>query len=146
LHGLIGLGLRPQVDAEDIVAWGRGLGAYRADDDEAGDAGLGGGVEELDRPVAVQGELTLGPAARTRAGCEDRRVGAGDRVGDLLDRRLLEIADDGRRAPAADIATLVRIPDQADHLVTTFSKQTRQPQCDLPVGSGNRHDHRPSLP
>jgi hypothetical protein len=41
---------------------------------------------------------------------------------------------------------MVRITDQTDHVVSAIGKQTRKPQCDLPVGSRYRDDHRPSLP
>src|SRR5205807_7907589 len=106
---LVGPGLRPQVDAEHVVAVGRIFGANGADDRVALNAGLDRGLEQLDRAVAVHGELSGCTTARARTGSEHRRIGARDPAGDLPDRCMFEVADRRRRPVATDICGVVRI-------------------------------------
>jgi hypothetical protein len=70
-------------------------------------------MEQLDRPVAVDGELALGPAARSGPGREDHGIGAADRPGQLVGADPLQVADDGLAATGAQVVDVGRIADDA---------------------------------
>lgn len=97
-HGGVGFALGAQVDLKHVVGVRvEAVGPARRDDDVAANAGLHGRVGEQDRPVAVEGELALGPAVRPGPSGEHDGVGPGDGFGDHRVVVTLEVDDDGAR-------------------------------------------------
>src|SRR5438270_24516 len=72
--------------ADRIGAWGRMLGAHRADGHDAREGRGCGGLDQLDRSIAVHGELSLRAATGAGTGGEHSRVSALDRPGSLVGR------------------------------------------------------------
>src|SRR5947209_9856797 len=142
LHGGVGCRLRAEVHAENVVVvlGRRVLRPDRADDHE-GRRTIGGGVEQLDRSVAIHRELALGAAARAGAGGEHHCVGALHGGGDLLDACALEIADHWLGAGRLHVGGVLRVADQADHAVAASHQPGGQPHRDLPVCSCDGHQH-----
>src|SRR5437763_1019113 len=121
LHRPIGLRLRLQIHAEHLFACRRSLGAHRADDQVARRPGQARRFEQLDCTVAVHGQLARGSGAGTGAGGEHDRIGAIDRRCDLLGARLLEVTYRRRCALSTDLASVIWVPDQADHLLAALA-------------------------
>ena len=86
-HGGIGLGFGAQVDADDVVAVRRVLGADATQHHVMGRGGCR--LEQLDRTVAIHGEFSGRAAARSRAGRENDGVTSANRRRDLVDGRVL---------------------------------------------------------
>ena len=140
LHGGVRGRLGAQVDAEHVVVTRRVLGADRADD-HVGHRTFGGGLEQLDRPVAVNGELALGAAPGSGACGEHDSLGVLHRRGDLLDRRVLEVAHDRIGAGRLHVRGVSRVADQSDHAVAPSEQPGGQPHRDVPVCSCDCDQH-----
>jgi hypothetical protein len=138
----VGLGLRPQVHAEDVVALGRVLGSHRAHHHVALDAGRVCRFEQLDRAVAVHRQLALRTAAGSRAGGEHDRVRVRDRSHDLVCGGRFEVAQNWLAAIGPQLGGMVGVTDQATHPVTARNKALRQPSRDLSVPACDHDIHR----
>ena len=106
----VGLCLGAQVDAEDVVAVGRVLGADRTDHEVALDARPAGGLQQFERTVAMNGPLAPGAAAGTGAGGEHDGVRTGDHARDLDDAGVLDVADRGLGTVGAQVGGMSGLP------------------------------------
>jgi hypothetical protein len=88
-------------------------------------------MEQLDRPVAVDGELALGPAGWSGPGREDDGIGAADRAGQLVVADTLRVAEDGLAAIGAEVVDVNRIGDHAADAVAPRHEQAGEPPSDL---------------
>jgi hypothetical protein len=79
-------------------------------------------VEQLDGPVAIHGQLSLGAASRPRAGGEDDDIASAYRPCNLLDGGALEIACLRIHPGGANILGVAWVADQADDLVTALGQ------------------------
>jgi hypothetical protein len=138
----VGLRLGAQVDAEDVVAVGRCLGPDGAHHHVTLDPGGLGGLQQLDRPVAVERQLAPRAASGPGPGREDDRVGARDRARHVGDARLLEIEHDRLAAVLTQIGVMVGIADEAAHAVAAGDEQRCQAAGDLPVAACDHDVHR----
>ena len=105
-------------------------------------------MEQLDRPVAVDGELALGPAARSGPGREDHGIGAADRPGQFFRAGTLQVADDGFAAVGAEVVGVSWIPDHATDAVAPTDEQAGEAPGDLAVASDDDdvHGSQPQRP
>ena len=88
--------------------------------------------EQLTAPSRSIDPLRSGTAAGPGAGGEDDRVGAGDRLRELLRRRRLEVADHRLGAVGPVVVGVAGVADQATDPIATPGQQPRQPPGDLP--------------
>ena len=108
-------------------------------------AGLLGRVGEQPGGGPIDRVLACLPAARSRAGGEDRDIRTGKYAGHRRDIGLLGIEYGGLPAGRGQISLVIRVPHEPDHFVTVTTQQFGQPQSDLPMSTRNHDSHTPSL-
>jgi hypothetical protein len=102
-------------------------------------------IEQLDRTVTIHRKFSRRVATRSRAGCENDGVTSANRRGDLIDWRVLEIADLRNYAHCTQVFNLSWVANQSDDIVAAIDEQAREPGRDLPVRSRDCNSHGPSL-
>ena len=120
-----------------------GVRRDRGDHHVAARAGDFRRFDQEDGGAVVDRFLSLGARAWPGAGGEDDRVGAGDRVGELLGLGALEVDDDGLAASRGDVLGMGWVADEREDAVAALGEEPREEQSDLPVPTCDCHDHAP---
>jgi hypothetical protein len=93
-------------------------------------------LDQLHRAAVVHRLLARGPSG-TGASGEHHRIAAGDRRGDVLLDRLLQINHRRLGARSCHLVRVVGIADQGDDSVAALRQDPGETQGDLAVAAGN---------
>ena len=104
------------------------------------------GLADRWEPRAVDRQLALGAAARSRAGREDDGVRPLDRLGYLIRAGGLEVDQDRLGSVGAQVVDVLALADQPEDGVAARHQQPRQAARHLPVPACDRYVHAQSHP
>ena len=109
--------------------------APRRDLDESADPGDDRGLHRLHRPGVVDRAFALDAGARAGARAEDDDVAAGERDGELLGRRGLDVDERALAAETEDVFAVLVVAHDADEFVAPVVEHAHQLLGDFTVGT-----------
>ena len=90
---------------------------------------------------AIDGVFASDAAAGAGSSGEDQRVGAGDRGGDVVDGRVLEVQQHAIGPILLDVGEMLLPADERPHGVSACMVQSRENPGYLPMATGDHHVH-----